>query len=678
MHVPADKCHKLNAKAIEVMLVGYEADAKGYKLWDKHTHSQRLSRDVTFDESSFPNLNTGVETLPTPPQILLAAAPNPLAQPPIITIPQAPSPTQSESSEEEVQSLIDPPAQPSTPPSVFPIAPQNSLQTPKKECTTPTSPPPRQSATCIKHEPPSPEPAVPEGFEDWAQRSSLLHKMDAVPRWSTRDHVPNPRYASNDNAVDSCSHWVRHAELLAAAHVGRDPVSYSEAMRSADADQWREACQYEMDVLAKNGTWELLDLPTGQRAVKSKWVFKLKADGRYHAHLVAKGFTQIPGIDFDETFSPVTRFESLRMLLALAVLEDWHIHSMDVKSAFLNGELDEEIYMEQPQGFIIAGSESLVCRLQKAIYGLKQASCTWNSQLHGVLTGLGFKQTIADAGIYVKSQQEGDLPLFVIVYIDDITILGASLEAVKLLKSDLSKRYEMSDLREITSYLGICITWDHSLRRLEIDQSGYLTDVLERFGMSNATPHNTPLPASADEHLVKFEGQATAAEIKNFQSLIGSLLYLQIGMRPDISFAMSHLAQYLANPSHQHLRLAHYVLSYLVGTVNKCLVYDGTDGDGLHGYSDSSLADQTDDRHSTSGYVFLLANGAISWSAQKQRTVAQNTTEAEYMAMTNAANQAAWYRSFLVELGYDVNNPIPIHGDNKGAIDLALNPITGR
>ena len=141
---------------------------------------------------------------------------------------------------------------------------------------------------------------------------------------------------------------------------------------------------------------------------------------------------------------------------------------------------------------------------------------------------------------------------------------------------------------------------------------------------------------------------------------------------------MSYLAQYSANPSHQHLRLAHYVLSYLAGTVDKCLVYDGADGDGLHGYSDSSLADQTDDRHSTSSYVFLLANGAISWSARKQRTVAQNTTEAEYMAMTDVANQAAWYRSFLAELSYDVDNPIPIHGDNKGAIDLALNPITGR
>jgi hypothetical protein len=505
----------------------------------------------------------------------------------------------------------------------------------------------------------------------------MLREMDNAPRRSTRVPVPNPWYYNTDN-VATRGQRLGYAELLAAAYVGRDPASYSEAMRSADADQWSEACQYEIDALAKNGTWELVDLPPGRKAVKSKWVFKLKADGRYRARLVAKGFTQIPGVDFDETFSPVARFESLRMLLVLAALEDWHIHQMDVKSAFLNGVLDEEIFMEQPQGFITTGSETQVCRLRKAIYGLKQASRQWNLQFHGVLTGLGFKRTYADAGIYVCHQQEGDGPLFVILYVDDITILGRSLQAVQRLKSDLSTRYEMSDLGEIESYLGIQITHNRSHKRLEIDQSGYLSNVLERFGMADASPHNTPLPTGADEHLKKFHGQATASDIKHYQPLIGSLLYLQIGMRPDISFAVSRLAQYAANPSPQHLRLAQYVLSYLVGTVDTRLVYDGTSGDGLHGYSDSSLGDQADDRHSTSSYVFLLANGAISWSSCKQKTVAQNTTEAEYMAMTDVANQAAWYESFLTELRYEVDNPIPLHGDNKGAIDLALNPVTGR
>jgi hypothetical protein len=175
-------------------------------------------------------------------------------------------------------------------------------------------------------------------------------------------------------------------------------------MRSDNVDQWTDACQYEIDALAKNKTWELVDLPPGHKAVKSKWVFKLKSDGCYRARLVAKGFTQIPGIDYDETFSPVARFESLRLLLALAALEDWEIHQMDIKSAFLNGVLDKEIYMEQPQGFVTAGQETKVCRLKKAIYGLKQASRAWNQQFHGVLNELGFMWTYTDAGIYVYHQ----------------------------------------------------------------------------------------------------------------------------------------------------------------------------------------------------------------------------------------------------------------------------------
>ena len=334
--------------------------------------------------------------------------------------------------------------------------------------------------------------------------------------------------------------------------------------------------------------------------------------------------------------------------------------------------------MEQPQGFINTGKETQVCRLKKAIYGLKQASRAWNSNIHAALSELGFKRTVTNAGIYIMHQREGDGPLYIILYVDDITILGASLEAVKELKAKLAQHYEISNLGEIQSYLGIQISRDRQNKRLTIDQSGYVKDVLERFGMADANPHHTPLPAGADMHLVKYDSQASASDIKHYQSLIGSLLYVQIGTHPDISFAVSRLAQYAANPSPNHLCLVQYVLSYLVGTQDACLCYDGANGEGLYGYTDSSLADQTDNRHSTSGYVFLLANGAISWSLRKQKTVAQNTTHAEYMAMTDASNQGVWYRSFFTELGYTIEEPIPLHGDNKGAIDLAENPVTGR
>jgi hypothetical protein len=458
----------------------------------------------------------------------------------------------------------------------------------------------------------------------------------------------------------------------------REPFMYKEAMGSNQADEWTEACQYEMDALAKLKVWSLVDLPQGRKAVKSKWVFKRKVDGRYRARLVAKGFTQIEGVDFDETFSPVACFESLRLVLALATLEDWEIHQMDVKSAFLHGDLDEEIYMEQPIGFVVAGQEHKVCKLQKALYGLKQASCAWNLQFHGVLNELSFTQTYSDAGVYVYHLQEGGDSIIVILYVDDITILGNSIKKINTLKKSLFSRYEMTDLGEIQSYLGVNITRDCANCTMEIDQKEYVQTIVERFSMRDANPVYTPLPAGCEDHLVKFDGQASASDIKKYQKLIGSLLYAQIRTRPDISFAVGCLNQYSSNPSPHHERLARYVLAYLNTTKDKALRYaGGTSRDQLHGFADSSWGDQ-EDRHSTLGFVFILANTAISWSSRKQKTIAQSTTEAEYMSVCEASNQAAWYTPFLEELGYKVSSPIPLHCDNEGAVDLALNPVTGR
>ena len=352
--------------------------------------------------------------------------------------------------------------------------------------------------------------------------------------------MPNPRYFNEDNAAQQ-GRRLSYAELLAAAFMGRDPAMYAEAMSSPEAEDWKEACQYEIDALTKNETWDLVDLPPGRKAVKSKWVFKLKSDGRFRARLVAKGFTQIPGLDFDETFSPVARFESLRLLLALATLEDWHIHQMDVKSAFLNGELEEEIFMEQPKGFVVAGQEARVCCLKKAIYGLKQASHMWNLQFHGVLIGLGFMWTFADVGVYVCHKHEGDGVMIIILYVDDITMMGALLANIKCIKKALSKCYDMSDLGEIRSYLGMCIVQSWVDKVTEIDQSGYIKDVLKHFGMMNVNPHGMPLPAGADVHLIKYDGVASQSDIRHYQSLIGSLMYVQIGTCPDVSFAVSHL-----------------------------------------------------------------------------------------------------------------------------------------
>ena len=674
VHVPQGKRQKLDPRSVQMTFVGYEPGSKGYRLWNPTTRTIVLSRDVTFNERSFPaKASSPPSALPAPPTVL--DSPDFLLFP--IGVESALTPPPPEQ-------LATPLAQPA-PTIEAPQTPDNR-PTPSRDSTIFHTPPSQPPAPSTQHDltpPPAPAPAPR------APRTARITRVPGPSFGPPPEHLrlrPNPRQNpkyQQGNAVERVEttgpERVSPYELITAAiHAAeyRDPITFREAMSSDLADEWQSACQYEIDALAKNGTWTLVDLPPGRKAVKSKWVFKRKADGRFRARLVAKGFTQVQGIDYDETFSPVARFESLRLLLALAALEDWEIHQMDVKSAFLNGLLDEEIFMEQPQGFIAPGQSDKVCLLKKAIYGLKQASRAWNLQFNTVLLELGFKRTHSDAGVYHRLDAGGTV--IIILYVDDITILGDTLDQITALKATLSSRYEMSDLGEIDSYLGVKITRDRSLKRLDIDQSLYVSEIVSRFGLADANATRTPLPSGAETHLVKHDGTATPAEIKHFQQLIGSLLYVQIGTRPDIAFAVSRLAQYASNPSSQHLRLAKYVLTYLKGSADYKLRYDGAGGEGLFGYSDSSYGDQTDDYHSTSGFVFLLADAAIAWSSRKQKTIAQSTTHAEYMALADAANQAAWYRSFFVEIGYDVLDPIPLHGDNKGSVDLALNPVTGR
>ena len=397
VHTPEDKRKKLDPRSIEMTLVGYEPGSKGYRLWNSSTRSLVLSRDVTFDETSFPykELTAAV------------AAPNkPTVSDGPVTIHYNVPNTSDGGSAPRVPNLPATPA-----PRPTPERAETEFHTPLSQPAAPT-PPERPRPTRIRRDPGIPPHSALPGPAFGPPRTTSPRRLRLNPR-------PNPRYNNPDNVERGRTRMrarpdggLQHAALLnvliyVATAEYPDPLTFTEAMESALADEWKEACAYEIDALAKNGTWTLVELPAGRKAVKSKWVFKHKADGCFRARLVAKGFTQIFGIDYDETFSPVARFESLRLLLALAALEDWEIHQMDVKSAFLNGLLDEEIYMEQPQGFIDPDHPHKVCLLKKAIYGLKQASRAWNLQFHGVLLDLGFAHTRSDAGVYHRQDDGG-------------------------------------------------------------------------------------------------------------------------------------------------------------------------------------------------------------------------------------------------------------------------------
>ena len=447
-------------------------------------------------------------------------------------------------------------------------------------------------------------------------------------------------------------------------------------MKSPNTERWRAAEKAEYDSLLENKTWVLVPRPKDRQVVANRWVYDIKHDGRFKARLVAKGFTQVWGEDYHETFSPVACFESIRYLLVHAALEDWDIEAMDVKTAFLNGDLEEEIYMEQPEGWAVKGKEKYVCLLKKAIYGLKQASRQWNAKIHKSLLDLGFSRTYSDAGVYVYRRQGGDFTLIVVLYVDDLLLFGDDTSQIAQLKRALKKQYKMTDLGPVQRFLGLRITRDCSVQTIDIDQEEYIQSVLEHFNMADCKPASTPLPSGAV--LVATEQPASDSFCQRYQSLIGSLLYATLGTRPDIDFAVTRLSKYNANPSDAHWNYAKYVLRYLQGTKNYRLRYYGASNDGLLSYSDSDWAEDRDDRHSTSGSVFLMAGGAVSWASRRQPTISLSLTEAEYKAASDTCRQLTWLRTFGSELGDDVTRPTPLCLDNQGSIFLSVNPVIDR
>jgi hypothetical protein len=358
-------------------------------------------------------------------------------------------------------------------------------------------------------------------------------------------------------------------------------------------------------------------------------------------------------------------------MLALAALNNWNISAVDVKSAFLYGELEEEIYMEQPEGFRVKGQEHKVLRLRRALYGLKQAALVWWKALTSSMKGLGFKRLSSDAGIFI-CQQDGSY-VIAIIYVDDALFLGPNKELVALKKAEFMKKWECRDLGEAKEFLRMRIR--RKGQKIYLDQKDYLEKVLQRVGMTNAKPAKTPLPAGYIPR--KYDGPVNPVLRARFQSVIGSLLYIMLGTRPDIAFAVTKLSQFSANPSKEHLDKALYICRYLVGTADYALVYDGTQGGGLMAYTDSDWASDPDTRRSITGYHYMLADGIFCWLSRAQKTVALSSTKAEYMAMSDCSRQGVWIKSLLSELGIDLKS-IPICGDNQGSIFIASNPVQER
>ncbi|XP_049936825.1 retrovirus-related Pol polyprotein from transposon RE2 isoform X2 [Nymphaea colorata] len=423
--------------------------------------------------------------------------------------------------------------------------------------------------------------------------------------------------------------------------------------------------------LGKNDTWEVVDIPKGTHLVGSKWVFnvKYKPDGtveRYKARLVAKGFSQKYGIDYLETFASVAKLKTVRVILALAVQKRWSMDQLDVKNAFLNGHLEEEVYMSMPPGYVQSGK---CCHLKKALYGLKQSPRAWFERLRIVMKTNGYKQGNCDHTLFIK-QRDGLVSLL-LVYVDDMIVTGDDEEEKRKMKERLAAEFDLKDLGKLRYFLGIEIA--RSETGLVISQRKYTLDLLKETGKLGCRPFLTPMESGTKISIKT--GNILDEEGKGrYQRLVGKLIYLTL-TRPDITYAVNVLSQFMHAPTDCHWKSAERVLGYLKNNPGKGLLYTQQDQLNIEGYSDADWAGCTDTRRSTTGYCILLGGNLVVWRSKRQEVCSRSSAEAEYRAVAMGVTEMLWLKILLAHIGVETEEKMKMYCDNKSAINLANNPV---
>ena len=628
--LPGKQLQKLDARARQAMFLGYAKESKAYKLWDSELRKVVMSRDVTFDETGYgPNGNIADATLDME------------GDEDFITLDIAQGGESNRVGDEDTDTGNEDVTNNENI--------NNDIGTPSPENTNDPElqmPPPASSSN----------PSTP------LRRSTRVRKPPT--KWWTA---------------------MLAAGLLSHTHVMTSiPNSYREAVTSPKAAFWQKGIDKELVSHAKNSTWTLVPRSEAKNLLTSRWVFAVKqlpddtgkltetAKGR----LVARGFQQIEGIDYTETFAPVIKFTTIRMLLALVAHFDLELHQMDVVTAFLNGDLDEDIYMEQPEGYVISSKpkSDFVCKLLKAVYGLKQAHRQWHAKIDDFLIGdLGFMTTRSDPCLYIK--RHGSSVMIIALYVDDLLLAGSDIKAIGWMKQELSKRFEMKDLGEAKLCIGLEIQRDRSQRNLRLTQAKYAASILERFNLSKCNPCLTPMDQSrahSDQNKPKIDSDDPPTNAP-YREAIGCLMFLMVGTRPDLAYAIGKLSQHCADPRRSHWLAVKHVLRYVHGTQNIGIEFVKSDSTPkLNGYSDADWGGCHESRKSTSGFVFKLCGGAVSWASRRQTVVATSTCEAEYIALCEACKEAAWLRRVLADvLGHTKDPTLNIGCDNAGTIAYA-------
>ena len=635
---------KFDTRARKCIFLGYPYGQKAYKVYDLHTHTTFVSRDVVFFENTFPYPTSVSKQTHTPPPCLIdfhTSFDNNLA-----------------AASENISSNSD---SSSSHPSPLPHNPHNLSNSNTSNSSLSNS-----SSSTFPH--------------DDASSSQTLNTSNdnvsspALPvlRTSSRVVKPNPKltdfvhtYIPHNTVVLPSD--TESASFAVNSHHVPEPKHYNQAKTNP---HWLAAMAKELEALETNKTWQLTLLPPGKKAIGSKWVFKTKLnpDGsieRYKARLVAVGYQQIEGQDFNQTFAPVEKLATVRILIAVATANHWPMCQLDVNNAFLHGFLEEEVYMVPPAGYTKA-KEGEVCKLQKSIYGLKQASRQWNKELTKFLKSLGFVQSKQDYSLFTRSL-DGHF-VAILVYVDDMLVTGTSMSQINDVKHSLDQAFTIKDLGDLKYFLGIEIS--RTSQGTFMSQKKYIKDIIVDCEMENCASSPAPLPTGLK---LSTEIGDILPEPDVYRRLVGRLLYLGL-TRPDLSYSVQHLSQFLNQPRVPHLRAALHVIKYLQGTLDYGLFYSAQNQLQVSAFSDSDWSACHFSSRSLSSYAVFLGQSLVSWKTKKQQTVSKSSAEAEYRSMSATASELVWVHGLLEDLQMHISLPITMYCDNSSAEHLAQNP----
>jgi hypothetical protein len=627
---------KLADRSKKMLFLGYEPGTKGYKLFDPETNRVTVSRDVIFEENvpwEWTRTNGSNHTEPDTFTVEYEVT----EQNPTIGQQQAVSGNGGASGDQGSMAQGGGDHQVSPQPHNTPgtgSAGQGSTGTPANSPL---------AAPAAGNETPS-----TENSETWGGPLRYRNLTDLL---DSTDPILDFEYSG------MC--------MLAAD----EPVSVEEAL---EHDCWKKAMQEELDSIMQNNTWEASELPVDHKAIGLKWVFKVKRDParnvlKHKARLVAKGYAQIQGVDYDEVFAPVARLETVRLLLALAAQGEWEVHHMDVKSAFLNGELMEEVYVHQPPGFTSSSAGKKYLKLNKALYGLKQAPRAWNYRLDRELVKLGFSRSDEEHAVYRKGT--GASLLLVGVYVDDLVICGPNSGNIVNFKQQMMKSFNMSDLGLLSYYLGMEVRQKPGV--ITICQSSYAKKIVEMCGLKGCNPVDTPM----EQHVKLLPGKPeSVVNATKYRSVVGSLRYL-VNTRPDIAFSVGMVSRFMESPNAEHWSAMKRIIRYIAGTTDLGCKYVKGDHAELLGYSDSDHAGDLEKRKSTTGIVYFLGQNLITWTSQKQKVVSLSSCESEYIAAAAGACQGVWLSRLLADITGGAVKQFELRIDSKSAQELSKNPV---